>query len=46
MEALEACQWNISQTARYLGVDRTTIHRRIKRAGVSRRYQAMPPGEW
>nr|WP_269808616.1 sigma 54-interacting transcriptional regulator [Enterovibrio nigricans] len=35
---LEQCDWNISQVARVLGVDRSTIHRRIKKAGITRRY--------
>ncbi len=33
--ALASCDWNISETARRLGVDRTTIHRRMKRLGLN-----------
>lgn len=32
--ALTAHRWNISATARFLGVDRTTVHRKIKRFGL------------
>ena len=34
--ALAICNWNIARTARHLGVDRSTIHRRIRRAGLNR----------
>lgn len=34
--ALAICDWNIARTARHLGVDRSTIHRRIRRAGLRR----------
>ena len=34
LAALAGCGWNISQTARSLGVDRTTVHRRMKRLGL------------
>jgi transcriptional regulator of acetoin/glycerol metabolism len=34
LAALGAAGWNISETARRLGVDRTTIHRRMKRFGL------------
>ncbi len=33
-KALTAHRWNISATARFLGVDRTTVHRRMKRLGL------------
>jgi transcriptional regulator of acetoin/glycerol metabolism len=33
--ALVACNWNVSEAARRLEVDRTTIHRRIKRLGIA-----------
>ncbi|WP_028024474.1 sigma-54-dependent Fis family transcriptional regulator [Enterovibrio calviensis] len=35
---LQACKWNISEAARVLGVDRSTVHRRMKKAGVTRHY--------
>lgn len=38
LQVLETCGWNISQTAKVLGVDRSTVHRRIKKAGVKRQY--------
>lgn len=38
LEVLEACDWNISKAAKVLGVDRSTVHRRIKKAGIKRRY--------
>ncbi|MCC4798816.1 sigma-54-dependent Fis family transcriptional regulator [Enterovibrio norvegicus] len=39
LSTLETCHWNISETARVLGVDRSTVHRRIKKAGLSRHYR-------
>ncbi len=33
---LEACQWNVSQAARVLGIDRVTLTRRMKRHGLVR----------
>lgn len=33
-QLLSACNWNVSEAARRLGVDRTTIHRRIRRLGI------------
>jgi transcriptional regulator of acetoin/glycerol metabolism len=32
---LGTCGWNISETARRMGVDRSTIHRQIKRYGLT-----------
>ena len=37
-EDLRRADWNISATARLLGVDRTTLHRRMRRLGVT-----LPP---
>ena len=33
---LDICDWNIARAARHLGIDRSTLHRRIKRIGLSR----------
>jgi len=33
---LHICGWNVSRTARRLGVNRTTIHRRMERLGITR----------
>ncbi len=33
---LKACDWNISRAARRLGVDRSTVHRRMRRLGIRR----------
>ncbi len=38
MDALRKAQWNVSAAARQLGIDRTTLHRRMRRHGV-----ALPP---
>ncbi|MGQ7847444.1 sigma-54-dependent Fis family transcriptional regulator [Granulosicoccus sp. 3-233] len=35
-QLLESCQWNISRVARMLGVNRSTVHRRMQRAGLQR----------
>lgn len=35
-QMLEASGWNISRVARQLGVDRSTVHRRMQRAGLQR----------
>ncbi|MCR4266548.1 sigma-54-dependent Fis family transcriptional regulator [Nitratireductor sp. ZSWI3] len=32
---LVACDWNVSEAARRLELDRTTVHRRMKRHGIS-----------
>lgn len=33
-QTLEACNWNMSQTARRLGVNRSTVLRRVRKAGL------------
>ncbi|MCA8878358.1 MAG: sigma-54-dependent Fis family transcriptional regulator [Rhodobacteraceae bacterium] len=35
---LDACQGNVSETARRLGVDRTTVHRQMRRFGLTPRH--------
>ncbi len=35
-QLLDSCHWNISRVARSLGVNRSTVHRRIARAGLQR----------
>jgi transcriptional regulator of acetoin/glycerol metabolism len=37
-QQLARAQWNVSAAARLMGIDRTTLHRRMRRAGVS-----LPP---
>ncbi|MDI7862074.1 sigma-54-dependent Fis family transcriptional regulator [Rhizobiaceae bacterium n13] len=32
---LASCNWNVSEVARRLGIDRSTVHRQIKRYGLS-----------
>ncbi len=34
---LAACDWNVSEAARRMGVDRTTVHRQIRRFGIATR---------
>ena len=34
-QLLVACDWNVSEAARRLGLDRSTVHRRLKRHGIS-----------
>lgn len=34
--ALDACGWNISRAAKQLGIDRSTLARKIKRHGITR----------
>jgi transcriptional regulator of acetoin/glycerol metabolism len=37
---LSRAQWNVSAAARLLGIDRTTLHRRMRRLGVTLRPRA------
>ena len=37
---LAQAQWNVSAAARLLGIDRTTLHRRMRRLGVTLRPRA------
>lgn len=32
---LASCRWNVSEAARRLGCDRTTLHRRLRRSGIA-----------
>ena len=43
-ETLEACDWNVSATARALRMDRSTVHRQMKRFGLARRarHESVP----
>ncbi|MCD2185010.1 sigma-54-dependent Fis family transcriptional regulator [Rhizobium sp. GN54] len=34
-QLLSACNWNVSEAARRLGVDRSTVHRQIRRYGIA-----------
>lgn len=35
-QVLKICGWNIARAARHLGIDRTTVHRRMQRLGLRR----------
>jgi two-component system nitrogen regulation response regulator NtrX len=35
-EALDQSEWNVSQAARLLGTERTTLHKRIRALGLKR----------
>lgn len=35
-DALAACDWNVTRTARHMGISRATLHRRIARFGLAR----------
>jgi two-component system nitrogen regulation response regulator NtrX len=36
LKALESADWNVSATARALGMERTNLHKRIRALGLSR----------
>jgi len=36
LRILESNQWNISQSARILGIDRVTIYKKLKKFGIDR----------
>jgi transcriptional regulator of acetoin/glycerol metabolism len=36
-KALEAANWNVTQAAAGLGIDRTNLHRKMRKYGLSRR---------
>jgi len=35
LAAIERCRWNMTRTARQLGVSRNTLYRRIKTLGIA-----------
>ena len=35
--ALEGADWNVTQAAAGLGIDRTNLHRKMRKYGISRR---------
>jgi DNA-binding NtrC family response regulator len=34
LEVLDGCEWNITQAAKILGINRVTLHKKIERAGL------------
>jgi transcriptional regulator of acetoin/glycerol metabolism len=34
LHALESCHWNITRTARYLGMSRNNLYRKLKKHGI------------
>jgi transcriptional regulator of acetoin/glycerol metabolism len=36
-KALESASWNVTQAAAGLGIDRTNLHRKMRKYGLSRR---------
>jgi DNA-binding NtrC family response regulator len=45
VQKLEEHDWNITQAAQALGVERTNLHKKIKQHGLSRAGRAAPPGD-
>src|SRR5262249_28850649 len=39
--ALEGAEWNVTQAAAGLGIDRTNLHRKMRKYGVARRWSAV-----
>jgi transcriptional regulator of acetoin/glycerol metabolism len=37
VQALEQADWNVSAASRLLGVERTSLHKRLRALGISRR---------
>jgi two-component system nitrogen regulation response regulator NtrX len=36
-QSLDQCDWNISETAKLLGIERTNLHKKMKALGIHRR---------
>jgi DNA-binding NtrC family response regulator len=45
LKKLEEHDWNITQAAQALGVERTNLHKKIKQHGLSRAGRAAEPSE-
>jgi two-component system, NtrC family, nitrogen regulation response regulator NtrX len=45
LKKLEEHDWNITQAAQALGVERTNLHKKIKQHGLSRSGRAVPAPE-
>ncbi len=45
LQKLEDHDWNITQAAQALGVERTNLHKKIKQHGLSRHGRPLPPAE-
>lgn len=37
LQTLRSCDWNITETAKILGIERTNLHRKMKQYGISRK---------
>lgn len=37
LQTLKSCDWNITETAKILGIERTNLHRKMKQYGISRK---------
>jgi two-component system, NtrC family, nitrogen regulation response regulator NtrX len=38
-KALKHTSWNVSETARILGIDRVTLHKKMKKLGIEKKFQ-------